>query len=50
MFMTANGLVSVEDHLVDLFDKADVSTIGFWEMNKCQAEYRSRNEELQQQK
>ena len=24
MFMTANGLVSVEDHLVDLFDKADV--------------------------
>lgn len=27
--MTANGLVSVEDHLVDLFDKADVSAIGF---------------------
>ena len=34
MFMTANGLVSVEEHLVDLFDKADVSTTSFGEMNK----------------
>ena len=24
MFMTANGLVSVEDHVADLFEKADV--------------------------
>jgi hypothetical protein len=24
MFMTANGLVRVEDHMADLFEKADV--------------------------
>lgn len=24
MFMTANGLVRIEDHMADLFEKADV--------------------------
>ena len=27
MFMTANGLVSVEDHITDLFEKADVGLL-----------------------